>query len=177
MARPTPRAYIAALPPGARYLPDEGLYVCPDGKVLCKACLKGQPECYKVLHGSYDQGGRRLRYRCGHSGTRTSYVARLIARAFVPNPSGLDHVCHIDGNPLNDAAENLRWVSHRDAICNGPRVKQAVAAYGGHLTKTVGGVEVKDDETRAARRAYYATHKQIYLEANRRYINSKRKGA
>lgn len=117
-----------------------------------------------------------MRYHCGHSGTRTSYVARLIARAFVPNPDGLDHVCHIDGNPLNDAAENLRWVSHRDAICNGPRVKQAVAAYGGHLTKTVGGVEVKDDETRAARRAYYAAHKQIYLKANRRYINSKRKG-
>ena len=105
---------------------------------------------------------------------RSSYVARLVAQAFVPNPNGLDHVCHIDGNPMNDAAENLRWISHRDAICNGPRVQRAVAAYGGHISKTIDGVEVKDDETRAARRAYYATHKQIYLEANRRYINTKR---
>lgn len=75
---------------------------------------------------------------------------------------------------MNDAAENLCWISHRDAICNGPRVQRAVAAYGGHISKTIDGVEVKDDETRAARRAYYATHKQIYLEANRRYINTKR---
>lgn len=41
-------------------------------------------------------------------------------------------------------------------------------------TKTINGVKIKDDETRAAKRAYYASHTQIYLEANRRYLGKKK---
>lgn len=36
-------------------------------------------------------------------------VHRLVAIAFIPNPSGLPIVNHKDENPLNNAADNLEW--------------------------------------------------------------------
>ncbi len=50
-------------------------------------------------------------------------VHRLVATAFVPNPSGMTHVLHYDDNPQNNTAANLRWgddlENRRDAIRNG----------------------------------------------------------
>ena len=39
-------------------------------------------------------------------------VHRVIAETFVDNPQNYRDVNHIDGNPLNNTAENLEWVSH-----------------------------------------------------------------
>lgn len=174
MSRPLPRIYVADLPPEACYLPDENLYVCPDGTILREVHLTTRPERYKVMQGSRSRWGTELRYKSGRKGTRSTLVARLVAQAFVPNPDNLDFVRHIDGNLLNNAAGNLCWISHRDAFCDSSKGKQAIAKYGGTKTKTINGVEIKDNETRAAQRAYYATHKQIYLEANRRYLRKKK---
>lgn len=174
MSRPLHRIYVADLPPEARYLSDENLYICPDGTILREVHLTTRPERYKVMQGCRSRWGTELRYKSGRKGTRSSLVARLVAQAFVPNPNNLDFVRHIDGNLLNNAAGNLCWISHRDAFCNSPKGKQAIAKYGGTKTKTINGVEIKDNETRAAQRAYYATHKQIYLEANRRYLRKKK---
>ena len=33
----------------------------------------------------------------------------MMARTFVPNPNGYANVRHIDGNSLNDNADNLEW--------------------------------------------------------------------
>lgn len=41
---------------------------------------------------------------------------RLVAEAFVPNPNGYDTVDHIDGNKLNNNADNLQWLSRGDNI-------------------------------------------------------------
>ena len=48
------------------------------------------------------------------SGLYTVGVHRLVAEAFLPNPDGLPEVAHIDGNPGNNSANNLRWSSHAD---------------------------------------------------------------
>jgi hypothetical protein len=39
-----------------------------------------------------------------------TYIHRLVAQAFVPNPHNYRFVEHISGNHLDNAAENLRWV-------------------------------------------------------------------
>ena len=47
-----------------------------------------------------------------HNVKRTFLIHRLVASAFVPNPNGLAEVNHIDGDKLNNSADNLEWVTH-----------------------------------------------------------------
>ena len=50
-------------------------------------------------------------------------IHRLVAKYFVDNPNGYNEVNHIDGNTINNCAENLEWCSHlhnmRHAYDNG----------------------------------------------------------
>ena len=47
----------------------------------------------------------------GHGNRVKTFVHKLVAMAFVPNPNGYTNVHHIDGNPLNNKANNLMWVA------------------------------------------------------------------
>ena len=49
------------------------------------------------------------------NGHKTS-VHQLVARVYVPNPNGYKEVHHLDGDKLNNHADNLIWVSRAQHI-------------------------------------------------------------
>jgi len=53
---------------------------------------------------------------CKDGTTKFVSVHRIVAEAFIPNPNGYTDVDHIDGNKLNNNADNLQWLSRGDNI-------------------------------------------------------------
>lgn len=43
-------------------------------------------------------------------------VHRLVAKAFIPNHNNYKMINHIDGNPLNNNANNLEWCTQKENI-------------------------------------------------------------
>jgi hypothetical protein len=48
---------------------------------------------------------------CWKSKRKTYTIHRLVAEVFIPKIPGKDQVNHIDGNPRNNAENNLEWVT------------------------------------------------------------------
>lgn len=71
-----------------------------------------------------------------HNGMRKNkHIHRLMALAFIPNPSNKPCVNHIDGNKQNNILSNLEWCTHKEnaqhavktGLCDNNRKKQEVA--------------------------------------------------
>lgn len=81
-------------------------------------------------------GYHRVRFSLGARRHFPS-VHRLVALAWIPNPSRLPQVNHLDGKKLNNAVENLEWctssdnVKHAHAIgLHGPRPSRKLTDEG-----------------------------------------------
>ena len=78
----------------------------------------------KILDLSCNKGRYlKVTLRDNDNGYRTYWVHQLVAIVFVDNPDGKPEVDHIDGNRLNNAASNLRWVTHQENVDN-PSTKE-----------------------------------------------------
>lgn len=50
----------------------------------------------------------------GDGGKRKTYIHRLVAEAFIPNPENYEQINHKDFDKTNNAAVNLEWVSREE---------------------------------------------------------------
>lgn len=68
-----------------------------------------------------------------------TFVHRLVAEAFIPNPNNLETINHKDEVKTNNAASNLEWMSQKDNINYGTRNKRVSEANINHpsLSKQV----------------------------------------
>lgn len=85
------------------------------------------PEGYTVTRDGkvYNPKGQRLVHRKNANGYLRVYIKhrgyavhRLVALTHVPNPDNKPEIDHIDGNPMNCHADNLRWVTHQENMIN-----------------------------------------------------------
>ena len=80
-----------------------------------------------------DRTGRILKCSTNNAGyklvvmqKRCYTIHRLVALHFIPNPKGLSDVNHINEDKSDNRVENLEWISHRDNMRHGTRLKRAV---------------------------------------------------
>lgn len=109
----------------------EGLYKVSDfGRVMR---LGGTPRCKddRILAQGITTTGYPMVVlsKAGH--TKSWKVHRLVAKAFVPNPRGLNEISHLDENPLNTLATNLCWCTGKEN-CSMPlhRIRLSKAGTG-----------------------------------------------
>lgn len=78
---------------------------------------------HSVLHGEKvwksrilkekNPKGRDVRVSLWKNKKDKSYlVHQLVAKTFIPNPSGYKYINHLDGNPRNNNVDNLEWCDH-----------------------------------------------------------------
>jgi hypothetical protein len=107
---------------------------------------------HEIMPQRIDRGGYYTVRLSKKGKDSTKYVHRLLGFGFIPNPDNKPFINHKDTNKLNNALENLEWVTHAENmkhayengairinskavvdLCTGqefPSAKEAAAFYG-----------------------------------------------
>lgn len=93
-----------------------------------------------VLKPSSRRSGHLHVSLCKNGTVRTTLVHRIVAFAFLgAPPADKPMVCHADGDPSNNAVENLRWDSssgnYLDALRHGTSVAKARGDRASHCSR------------------------------------------
>jgi len=76
---------------------------------------KGKLNPCSIAHGMDKRGGIRYQLKALNSPIHHKLIYRLVAAAFCPNDDPLrNQVDHIDNNPANQRADNLRWCTDKE---------------------------------------------------------------
>jgi len=74
-----------------------------------------------LLKKSKDKSGYERVFLAKDGETKTFYVHRIVAEAFLHKIDGKNEINHIDRDRSNNEIENLEWVSHKENIRYGAR--------------------------------------------------------
>lgn len=88
-----------------------------DGKVIKGRLLSPSTSRYSTVQ----------LYKCNKA--TNCMIHRLVAQAFVPNPNNLKEVNHIDGNRLNNRADNLEWCTSRQNMSHSVEIGLRQKSY------------------------------------------------
>lgn len=152
-------------------------------RVLATPIKAGRNGRYRVVTAYVE--GKQRRY----------YIHRLVAEAFIPNPNGYQEINHIDGNPANNRAENLEWVTrsqnavhaYRTGLIN-PYRNAKPCLICGELTNAKDGVCVAckpearkearaDDKTATLREQMAVIDRSKLTPTERKYVDLRESGA
>lgn len=70
----------------------------------------------KLLKTSVNEFGYKVIVFHFNYKSKSKFIHRLIAEAFIPNPGNLPCIHHIDHNKLNNSISNLMWVTYSENI-------------------------------------------------------------
>jgi len=82
--------------------------VSDDGEVMNK-------HTGKILKQKLDKNNNLIVHLSlgGRNNTKYIFVHKLVAEAYIPNPENKTWVKHIDGNVINNDANNLEWTDNK----------------------------------------------------------------
>ena len=91
-----------------------------------KIMKNGHKRVYQEMIIKCQSNGQYLKFRDNRNGRSFGdYVHRMVAMAFVPNPDNKPQVNHIDGNKMNNRADNLEWVTNKENMQHIYRIGKA----------------------------------------------------
>lgn len=117
------------------------------GRVVasCYGSTRTQPAL--ILKQRADRGGKKLPYRRVHlrGGRRDGnrFVHRIVAEAFIPNPSGLPFINHKNFDVGDNSVGNLEWTTSKENNAHTRMAGRAVV-HSGSLNRTAVTVESID---------------------------------
>ena len=93
---------------GLYQVSETGIVISLEREITSKKGIKRQIKRKEITARKNNRG--YLYVRLNKNGLTKAYlVHRLVAAGFIPNPEALPQVNHLDGDRLNNQAENLEW--------------------------------------------------------------------